>query len=603
MSFMQVSPFTGRVFKRQLPARLAAAPVAYAAPVPMVASGPATAATKLPLDLRRIIRPEAQSRWMLPQVATVTPSYIESILRGALAGRHVEQWQLFDLMEDTWPRLVKNLNELKRAVLKLDWNLEAWAEDEEAASADAEERAKLVSSAVWNMRPDPATADAAFEGTIYDLLDAWAKGLSVCEINWQMRKAGKIGDITAPQSTFWVHPQNYAWGESGRLGLVQTAQTQGSFLQMASGTATVTDFPEDKFLISICKARTGHPLAGALLRPLAFWWCAANFSASWFLNFAQIFGIPIRWANYDPNTPGLLENVSDMLENMGSAAWGAFPAGTTLELKEPMKAGTDNPQVSLLDRADKNCDLLILGQTLTTDVGSSGSRALGDVHMTVREDIIQSAADFAAGIINQQLIPAILRLNYGDDDQAPYFCPEPKEQKDKKANAERDNLLLTQGVPMPRNWFYERHEIPIPQPGEEVITGRAQPAPGRQPAAGQSGDPQSAPGQSATQAHRITDPATIKVIDDALEELTGVEARWLGDVKPIFAELLAAGQSEAVSDEQLIQTLERAQKRMPELFTRLNAQALADALYNAMSAGVVNGAVRGFMIRKSGGAK
>jgi phage gp29-like protein len=586
-----ISPFTGNVFERPIANRQA----------PALAAARKT--SPLPLALSRIVKPEAQMRWLLPQLATITPAYIETVLRGAIAGSHVHQWELFDLMEDTWPRLAKNLNELKRAVLKLNWKLEAWAEEDEPPTPSAEERAKLVSNACWQMRPASDMDENAFEGTLYDLLDAWAKGLTVLEVEWEQRAAGKLGEILAPRASFWVHPQNYAWGANGRLGLVLPEPGSGTSFLGQRFTTQVEPFPEDKFLVSLCKARSGNPLAGALLRPLAWWWCAANFSASWFLNFAQIFGVPIRWANYDPNTPGLLDTVCDMLENMGSAAWAAFPPGTTLEIKEPAKAGTDNPQIALLDRADKNCDLLILGQTLTTDVGQSGSLALGDVHQNVRADFIQAAADFVAGVINQQLVPAILRLNYGDEAEAPYFLPQPQKIEDTKANAERDNILLQQGVELPKKWFYERHGIPLPQEGEETITGRPQVVPGV------PGDP-SMPGPNREDAERAGEDrdaraslraknATDKVVDAALEDLTGVEARWLGAVKPIFGELVMLAQSETVTDAQFIRALERAQKELPDLFARMDHRALENALYDAMSAGLVNGATKGFMDRRT----
>ena len=63
-----------------------------------------------------IIRPQVRERWLLPQVGAITPQYIEMTLRGALAGAHLPQWELLNLMEDTWPRLRKNVLELKMAV-------------------------------------------------------------------------------------------------------------------------------------------------------------------------------------------------------------------------------------------------------------------------------------------------------------------------------------------------------------------------------------------------------------------------------------------------------------------------------------------------------
>src|SRR5262249_35052705 len=59
----------------------------------------------LPPSLAPLLRPQALGRWLLPQLSAITPQYLEAVLRGALAGDHVQQWQLFDLMLDTWPEL------------------------------------------------------------------------------------------------------------------------------------------------------------------------------------------------------------------------------------------------------------------------------------------------------------------------------------------------------------------------------------------------------------------------------------------------------------------------------------------------------------------
>lgn len=525
---------------------------------------------------------------MNPLAATYTPSYIEQLLRGAIAGNHVQQWELFDLMEDTWPRLVKNLNQLKRSVIQLEWDLETWAEEDAPPSDSAEERRKLVSTAVWGMQPAADTDGSAFEDIIYDVLDAWAKGLSVIELGWEVRDAGALGQIVAPKEGWWVHPQNYAWGTTNRLGLV------------IPGSQNLDPFPEDKFLIARCKAKTGQLSGNALLRALAFWWSAANFNQSWLLNFAQIFGLPIRWASYDPNQPGLLDKVSDMLENMGSAAWGAFPTGTTLDLKEPMKTGTDNPQITILDRADKNCDLLILGQSGTTEISgpgkTGGSNAANEVLAGVEWKFVKAAADFAAGVLNRQLIPAILRLNYNQDaTDAPWFSPHLEEQDDEKANAERDEILMRSGVAMPKKWFYGRHNIPLPQAGEEVI---AAPSP-LNPNLNLNPSAEGEPAAATLQASRRGAVTQAKLLDNTLEKLTGVEARWLGEVKPFFHELMAAAQSRRITDAEFIAVLERSQKRMPELFARIKHQELEAALYAALSAATVNGAVLGHLDRRS----
>ena len=47
-------------------------------------------------SLNRILRNQASFRWILPSVRAITPNYIETILRGALAGNHIQQWELLD---------------------------------------------------------------------------------------------------------------------------------------------------------------------------------------------------------------------------------------------------------------------------------------------------------------------------------------------------------------------------------------------------------------------------------------------------------------------------------------------------------------------------
>lgn len=439
------------------------------------ASVPSSLPDGLSADLARILRPNAAYRWMMPQLAAITPQYIEMVLRGALAGSHVQAWELFDLMEDSWPRLNKNLNDVKRAAQNWNWKLKACQVEDEPPTDSATERMKLVSAALLKMQPDPAADENALDGTIYDILDARAKGLSVLETEWHMRNAGKLGDIIAPRSTCWVHPTCYAFNQEGRLGLRMESGARSSGYGNTAFSplpGLVQEFPENKFLIAICKSKSGSPLGGALLRPLAWWWCAANFSADWLLNLAQIFGLPFRWANYATGAgPDVVDKICSMLERMGSAGWAAFPEGTQLEFKEAGKAGDASPQGDMLDRADKQCDLLVLGQTLTSDVGNSGSRALGDVHMSVRGDIIESSTKFAAEIINRQLIPAILRLNYGDTEEAPEICAEPDKIEDQTANATRDKTLIEAGVQIPKKWFYKRHDIPLPQEGEKTIGG------------------------------------------------------------------------------------------------------------------------------------
>jgi hypothetical protein len=129
------------------------------------------------------------------------------------------------------------------------------------------------------------------------------------------------------------------------------------------------------------------------------------------------------------------------------------------------------PQSHLMDVADRACDILLLGQTLTTDNTGTGSRALGEVHEGIRVEVIQSVASWVSSIITEQLIPAIVRMNFGavPAEDMPYAQITIPRAKDSKAAAERFKILVETGVKMPAKWVYEELEIPEPVDGEALF--------------------------------------------------------------------------------------------------------------------------------------
>lgn len=427
--------------------------VAVSAPTPE--KNDLSAASGVPNALARILRPAAASRWMMPNLGAITPQYIEQVLRGALTGSHVEQWELFDLMLDTWPELAACQAELVEGVMRKKMTYQPWCEEGEAASDSATERQALVSAALRRMRPDPSADENDLDGTLRDILSGWMVGITALEIDWHVVSAGKLGDITAPRATFWVHPQSYGWNAAGRLTL-----------RLPEGPM---EMPPHKFLVGLHKAKSGPAAGNALLRPLAWWWCAANFASDWLLNLAQIFGLPFRWANYDPNAPqATVDAICNMLQNMGSAGWAAFPAGTTLELKHENVSADKSPQGEMLDRADRYARLLLLGQTMSGSQDSSkgGGKAFGAVESKVKDERMDAAGKYACAVLNNQLIPSILILNYGDADEAPCVCLA-DETEAGADDAQRDSILAG-FMPLSVSQLREKYSMRKPADEEDA---------------------------------------------------------------------------------------------------------------------------------------
>ena len=356
------------------------------------------------------------------------------------------------------------------------------------ALTTAKERADTVEAGLGNWRPRPGTLELSFEDTLYNALDSYGKGLAVLESTWQ-----RIDEGLLPRCSHMLHVTRYGWNNEGNeLGLLY----QGS----GETNAAWQPFPPDKFLIGVWQARSGVPGQTALLRCLAPYWCGITFGWEWLLNNAQIFGVPLRWATYDSNRADLLPKLTEMLANLGSAGWAAFPEGTTMEFKEAVSRATDNPQVMIQTYADKTCDLVILGQEASGESKAAGlGNGASDLHGAVRADRLQDAAQWCADLLNYQLVPSILRLNYGDESEPPTIVPDLAGEQDPKAKAERDQLLADMGLRIPTKYLYQRHAIPKPEDDEETIGGQGQGRDPEQfpPQGGSSGVDETAPGDAA----------------------------------------------------------------------------------------------------------
>ena len=397
------------------------------------------------------------------------------------------------MMLDTWPTLSACHQELLYGVTRRELSFDPYRGEDEKATDNAIEREKLVTCALRGMKPEVARDENAQSGTIKDIMSGWFYGISVLEIIWQLVDLKDHGASWIPKATYWVDPSQYAFSQDGELGLVENSAPTGYGTTSTSRPTTIVRrFPPNKFLVCVHKSRSGNPLGGSMLRPLAWWWCAANFSSDWLLNLAQVFGLPFRWANFAASSPDeTVSQICSMLQNMGSSGWAAFPEGTTLELKEAHTASTGHtPQGDLLDRADHYARTLILGQTMTgqTIASGRGGQAFGTVEAQLKQDRLDAACLYVSEIFNQQLIPYILTLNYGETDEPP-SCKFFKETEGTYQDAQRDQILMNMGVPIPFSHLQQKYNIPEPTGGEPVTEKMIPPSPlgGGGPMAGPKG--------------------------------------------------------------------------------------------------------------------
>lgn len=126
-----------------------------------------------------------------------------------------------------------------------------------------------------------------------------------------------------------------------------------------------------------------------------------------FAQFAELYGTPVEEITYTGNDPQEKARIEQMLEEGGSAMRRMLPANT--EVRYHNAAGSVNVDVytRLLDYCDQQVTKLVLGQTMTSNDGSSYAQA--KVHLQIEETILQSDTRWLEGVLNRYLAPKLLQ--------------------------------------------------------------------------------------------------------------------------------------------------------------------------------------------------
>lgn len=135
--------------------------------------------------------------------------------------------------------------------------------------------------------------------------------------------------------------------------------------------------------------------------------------ASWD-EFEQMFGMPIRIAKMGSMTPEVKQEVAGWLENMGSAAYGIFPNFAEIEIKEANNRDAFNVFFKKIETVDKQNSILINGQTMTVQDGSSHSQAT--VHQNTQDDITEADLKNCLYWLNDHFLPAMRAIGYNIDE-------------------------------------------------------------------------------------------------------------------------------------------------------------------------------------------
>ncbi|MCA3359197.1 MAG: DUF935 family protein [Roseomonas sp.] len=430
--------------------------------------------TRLPQDLRNEVA--TFERDITAQYYAFTMATRDDIIltRGGSKGLGIYQ----DLARDGHAGAV--LRKRRNAVVAREWKVEPGGE----APADLL-AAELVNAALKRIR---------FDRACRGLLTAVLTGISVAEIMWEAAEL----EVNGTRRTWIVpgdirvrNPRRFAFDRDGRLRLLtREARTQGIAV------------PDRKFIVVRYWAEENEDAYGRGLGHDLFWpvFFKRNGVALWNA-LIEKHGQPFVYAEYPQGTSdGDVDRLVTMIQGIARGAGVAVPSGTLIKMLEVSKSGTADLHKELVQTMNAEISKIVLGETLTTEMGQNGARAASETHNDVRTELADADADMLSEELNESLLRWIVDLNLPGAAMPSVWRKAP-EEPDLLADATLDEKLFAIGYVPSEDLVRERYG----EGYQRIAGGRPSAAP--PPAFAEGDDPATIPEALAEQLARRGGPA------------------------------------------------------------------------------------------------
>lgn len=428
--------------------------------------------------------------WTDTVASGLTPQAMAGILRDCDQGNFEAYMLLAEEMEERDPHYASVLGQRKRAISGISPTVTAASQDKRDL-----EIAEWVTTAI-------AEHDQ-FPDMVEDLLDAIGKGFSVVEIDWKTDVAG-----WRPRAFVWRTQRYFQFDkETGRkIRLRDDADPLDG-----------VELSPFKFMVHAAKLKSGQVFRGGIARVVAFSWMCKAYTLKDWMAFIETYGLPLRLGRYGPEASE--KDVSTLFRavaNIGTDAAAVIPKFMDIEFVDNKSGGGSQPIFENLARyIDEQISKAVLGQTMTTDNGSSQAQA--NVHNDVRHDVAVSDARSVSGTINRDVVGPAVALNFGSDVKPPKLEIVITEPEDVAANVKSIVALAGAGLTFKASEARQKVRMSDPGADDELFGGTPAAAP--------------APPQTARHIHLARNGAEVDVIED-------IRAEMLSDWEPVMDELM-----------------------------------------------------------------
>lgn len=402
----------------------------------------------------QVVGAGALDRWREYPADGLTPSQLARILREADEGAPERALALFEQMEEKDAHLHSVANTRRLALTGLRWSIVSAAElrdgVDRAAADETADHCRAVLSRIDGL-----------DETLQHLSLALGRNIALAENVWDYRdgrlELADVVPVSFDRITF----------DAAGLPRVLTKDAPHE------GLAIVPD----KFVVHAPHAVSGHPMRGGLLRATALAYLAKHFSMKDWMLYAELFGMPVRIARYEPGaTADEKRELLRMLESLGADAAGIFSKAVELQLLEAGRGSAPPPYEGMCDFFNRELSKAWLGQTLTVEGTANDSRpgASGPaIHNEVRLDLRQDDMAKEARTIRSDLLAPVTRLRFGPDAPVPFFKRQLEPPRDLKLLADMLNVAVNDlGMRISSQWAHQALGVPAGIDTPSVLSGR-----------------------------------------------------------------------------------------------------------------------------------
>ena len=312
----------------------------------------------------------------------------------------------------------------KAGVLSLDWEINRGLDKDQNAE-DVENLLKKLD----------------IQKIMSDILDATQFGFQPLEIMWKKDKSGHI----MPERVVAKPPEWFCFDDDNNLKFRTKENYYGEVV------------PAKKFLLAQNNPSYNNPYGERTLSRVFWNVTFKKGGLKFWVVFTEKYGMPHLIGKHPRgSTKEETNSLADMLEDMVQDAIAVIPDDSSIEIQEASKSSSAEIYEKLIDKMNTEISKAILGQTLTTEIGSTGSYAASNTHMQVRQDIVDSDKKLVEGVINQ-LIQWIYEINFANAEVPVFELYEPEDVD--LTLAQRDKILSDTGVKFTKEYFIKNYGL------------------------------------------------------------------------------------------------------------------------------------------------